>query len=141
LYHTDDKKKALSELARVTKRAGWVGIILNDARHMHEINEAAKRTAPQIKLAPCDADLFTSQSALPLLKEVFTGIEIHSYSCEMLISEARDIVTYAKSSETFQKSDLPGDFWYKFEDLLNSEIRADGAVSVNKKSTLYICRP
>jgi ubiquinone/menaquinone biosynthesis C-methylase UbiE len=141
LYHTTDKSRALSELRRVVRGAGWVGIVLTRQFHMKQMDEKLMHTVPGLSLAPGDSAVFHADTAAPLIRSTFTSVQRHDYEYTMAVDNPDSVVSYIRSKSSIQAAGLSPDQWTLFRDGVAGEIREKGAFLVNKRCSLFICCP
>jgi ubiquinone/menaquinone biosynthesis C-methylase UbiE len=139
LYHASDLIKAITEIKRVLANAGCVTITTNSCSHMRELYELGQELDSQF---PADRiiDAFTEEIADHFLPQHFSSIEKHILAEDLLIDDLEPLLDYVASGIVPRAVPVASDFFERFSDRINLEIKRNGHFFLQKRSSLYILR-
>ena len=136
LYHVPDRTKAFSEIRRVLRPGGRFYASTVGRTHLRELYELVCRVDPGAD--PWSSDLtesFLLENGLAQLSLWFSGVTLHRYEDNLVITEAVPLVAYVISSVA--KPVFVGDKLAEFTRLVEQELVLHGAFYVTKDSGMF----
>jgi SAM-dependent methyltransferase len=105
LYHVPDPRAAVAELRRVTRRGGQLLVVLNGPDHLAELRELMLVTAaaaghPSAEIVAeyaASYGVVTLDAGAELLAQVFSSVQRHDFSAELLLPDAQPVAGYVAS--------------------------------------------
>ena len=135
LYHVPDRTKALSESRRVLRPDGRFYASTIGRTHLRELDELMQRFDPSWDPWGADfADSFLLENGLGQLSEWFSGVTLHRYEDDLVITEARPLVAYVLSGAT---ESVLTDKELEFIEFVEQELALHNAIYVTKDSGMF----
>ena len=140
IYHSSDKAKALNEMKRVLRPGGYITITTNSDLHMRIVYDIGKQLDPNF---PTDRiiDSFTEEVADGMLGDFFSKIEKHLQEDLLKVDDLVFLIDYVASGVTPRDMKVSDDFYEKYAEIAEAEIKEKGFFGIPKRSPLYICCP
>jgi ubiquinone/menaquinone biosynthesis C-methylase UbiE len=130
LYHTHSPEQALTEIKRVLKPAGFVGILLSGANNMQALFDLLNCENPR------QATRFSAEIASKTLPNYFTDVKKYIYHSSLKISEVEPLIAYIHSlSRMNEKS---ANFYSHCRKILAEYIEQNGAIILSTSRHLFI---
>lgn len=139
IYHVPSPEKALSEIKRVLKPGGWVGISTATLGSWYEIFTFAHALDPRIPLYSSMSGCFPMERADMVLPDFFPQIKKYIHQIKMKIPTVEPIMNFLRTHLIAQTLNLSEEFFQKFEQVISAELKKKGVFMVNFYSTLYVC--
>ena len=133
LYHVDDLTVAFSEIKRVLRRNGFLGVLLPDNAHLSTIFEFLSIDDPG---HPSHFHAETAQAVLP---QHFSNIQHEVYRDLLRIDNADVIIAYIKSLADFDQK--PKSFYTYVRCKLNDYLGKNTFFELSINQHLFICTP
>lgn len=138
LYHAYSQTKALSEIKRVLKSDGWLGITTVQSRNNNPIFALAH--AIDSRIPPYGVqEPFSAQKADQMLPEFFGKVKKYEYINNLHVTTAQPIVDYMKYHPSAQKLGLSEEFFREYKKQINDIIEKNKSFYSNFTVALYIC--
>jgi ubiquinone/menaquinone biosynthesis C-methylase UbiE len=145
LYHVPDRRAAVAEFRRVTRPGGQLLVVLNGTDHLAELRELMVATAASAGqpvagiIAEYEASYreMTLDAGAELLAEIFTSVQRHDFTAELLLTDAEPVAEYVASMRAHAMPDPQG-----FTQAVCARIPfgPDGAFRVRTHCGLLACR-
>jgi ubiquinone/menaquinone biosynthesis C-methylase UbiE len=145
LYHVPDRRAAVAEFRRVTRQGGQLLVVLNGADHLAELRELVvataaaegQRTAEIVAEYEASYGAVTLDTGADLLAGVFSSVQRHDFTAELLLTQAEPVAGYIASMQAQAMPDPDG-----FARAVGARIPfgQDGTFRVRTHSGLLICR-
>jgi len=145
LYHVPDPRAAVAELRRVTRPDGQLLVVLNGPDHLAELRElmlvtaaaAGHPTAEIVAEYAASYDVVTLDAGAELLAQVFSSVQRHDFTAELLLADAQPVAGYVASMRAQAMPDPDG-----FTQAVCAGIPfgPDGTFRVRTHCGLLICR-
>lgn len=105
LYHVPDPPAAVAEFRRVTRPGGQLLVVLNGRDHLAELRElmvvtaaaAGPPTAEIVAEYVASYGVVTLDTGAELLARVFSSVQRHDFSAELLLADAQPVAGYVAS--------------------------------------------
>jgi ubiquinone/menaquinone biosynthesis C-methylase UbiE len=149
LYHVPDRAQALAEIRRVVRPTGVTLVLTNSWLHFQELDELLIECAAATVGASRVRDRtsltrFKTEDGGEELEEVFSEVQLHRFSSELVVDDAEPIVAYAQSMGMFvvdRNADRELDeIVAELERRLAAKIEADGAFRITTACGCFVCR-
>lgn len=100
LYHLPDPAAGVSELRRVTYRAGRAAVVLNGSDHLAEMRRADRRVRLERGASATTAasDRLDLDQGEALLTRFFSNVRRHDFIAELVVEERDAVARYLRSS-------------------------------------------
>lgn len=141
LYHPSSQEKALSEIKRVLKPSGWVGITTLNIETLMEIFKLAHQVDPQFPDYAVTAAPFDEKVADNLLPNYFKNIQKFTANIAIQIADVGVLMKFIHTHPVAQKLNLTPEFFGQFEQVVKKQIAEKGYIQTQFRPVLYICRP
>ncbi len=141
LYHASSPQKALSEMVRVLKKSGSIGIITNSLKNMTRLWEVAREIEPSFQYSGRLIKPFCEENADEILKPHFSQVKKHIFSDLLEIDHAPAVTSYIKSLEGSGDIQVDESFYNQYHDYVDKEIKEQESFKVEKRIVLYLCEP
>ena len=137
LYHVPDIPRALDEVRRVLKPAGFCYAATMGLAHMREMDDLAARffSFPRMSAA---AVKFGLESGEPYMRRAFTDVKLERYPDSLAITEAAPLMDYICSMRA--RSRITDEQIAALRRHLENEIAEHGEIRMTKDSGLFIAR-
>lgn len=138
MFYMKDRKKALSEIARVLKKQGIFVASTYGNEHMKEITEMVQEFDSKIRLS--DIQLFEQfgiENGEEQLKKYFKDVKFLTYEDSLLVDKAEPIVRYVLSCHGNQRERLDGKT-EQFQAFLEEKIKKQGGISITKSAGIFL---
>jgi len=139
IYHSENKDSALSELKRVVKPDGVVTITTNSEKHMLNVYTIAHSIDDNFSMVR-NIDGFTEEDADKMLPKYFAKITKYIYEDLLKVTHVDIMIDYVKSTTEPRKMDLRSDFYDKYREVVENEIKEKGYFGILKRSPLFVCQ-
>ncbi|QJU56966.1 methyltransferase domain-containing protein [Sphingomonas sp. AP4-R1] len=133
LYHLADPASGLKEMARVTREAGAVAVVLNPANTMIELSELAR--APFGGERDPRSEPLSSEQGLALMQGEFTKVDVVRYDDELRVTDPVDLLGYLNSLPIADKPGVMEKLAIAVEEAFR---RTEGGFTITKASELLI---
>ena len=149
LYHVPDRPKALAEIRRVVRPGGAVLVLTNSSSHFRELDELLIECAAATVGASRVRDRtsltrFKIEDGGAELEPIFSDVNLHRFSSELVVDVAEPIVDYARSMGMFVIDRDGGgeldEIVAELERRLAAKIAADGAFRITTACGCFVCR-
>jgi ubiquinone/menaquinone biosynthesis C-methylase UbiE len=105
LYHVPDPRAAVAELRRVTRPGGQLLVVLNGSDHLAELRDlmlvtaaaAGQPTAEIVAEYAASYGVVTLDTGAELLAQVFSSVQRHDVTAELLLPDAQPVAGYVAS--------------------------------------------
>ena len=134
LYHVPDREKGLSEIQRVLRSGGCLYAATNSHDSMKELVDLVRRVDPDAYPVAFHKG-FTLENGKEQLSASFGEIKLYNYEDSLIVPEAEPLVTYVKSSERLNGSQLA-----QFRKVLEDEIASRGPIHMAKSAGMFEAR-
>ena len=136
LYHVPDINRAFAEMRRVLKPQGRFYASTIGQTHLQELNDLVKRIVPEAEIfSGLHTQPFTLENGAAQMTPWFSGVILHNYEDELVITEADPLIAYVLS--TTASTLLVDDKLEAFSKLVAQELADHGAIHVTKASGLF----
>ncbi len=122
LYHVPDRKRALSEMARVLRRGGRVLASTNGGDHLREIKELYLHPEPW---------KFRLEDSGEELRTVFDDVELERFPDSLEVTEVEPLVAFVRSMDPGREG---------LKETVRARIEAEGSFHVTKSTGLFRAR-
>jgi ubiquinone/menaquinone biosynthesis C-methylase UbiE len=149
LYHVPDRAKALAEIRRVVRPGGVALVLTNSLAHFRELDELLIECAAATVGASRVRDRtsltrFKIEDGGEELEAVFSAVQLHRFSSELVLDLAEPVVAYAQSMGMFV-IDRNGDreldeIVAELERRVEEIIDADGAYRITTACGCFVCQ-
>jgi len=136
IYHFPDRQKALSEIRRVLKPAGFFYASTIGVNHLKEMSDLIFQFDPTIEDAfKNEANPFILESGSTQLQKWFKGVQIDRYSDSLHVTESEPLIDYIISTirlgfDESRRAD--------FSSFVESQMAVnDGAIRIQKDSGMF----
>lgn len=133
LYHVPDREKALAEIKRALKDDGRLIATTVGEKHLNEITAWLRQTSG--KSFESFVNLFTLESGLEELKQIFAQVTISRYLDNLHVTEVEPIMAYIRSG--FRVSEVSEEELVKIKLDLENELKKNGRIFISKDSGLF----
>ncbi|HEV2614582.1 MAG TPA: class I SAM-dependent methyltransferase [Gammaproteobacteria bacterium] len=141
LYHPKSPKQALSEISRVLKKEGWVGITtFNLPVQQREIWVLANKIDTRFPDYAVTIETFDEKIADKLLPEYFARILKYNDEVVVKVPKSEILVDLMRHHPVSQMLELKEDFFTAFQIEAEKIITRDGFFKTVFTPTLYICK-
>jgi SAM-dependent methyltransferase len=149
LYHVPDRAQALAEVRRVVRPGGVTLVLTNSWLHFQELDDLLIECAAATVGASRVRDRtslthFTIEDGGEELQAVFSDVQLHRFSSELVVDDAEPVVAYAQSMGMFvvdRNADRELDeIVAELERRLAAKIEADGAFRITTACGCFVCR-
>jgi ubiquinone/menaquinone biosynthesis C-methylase UbiE len=149
LYHVPDRARALTEMRRVVRPGGLALVLTNSLAHFRELDELLIECAAATVGASRVRDRtsltrFKIEDGGEELEAVFSDVQLHRFSSELVIDEAEPVVAYARSMGMFVMDRGGGheldEIVVELERRVAANIEADGAYRITTACGCFVCR-
>ncbi len=137
LYHADSQEKALSELVRVVKPAGMIGIATGGDQHMRRLLEVGRSIDQTMPSDYKYGSRFMENAADHLLPKFFRGVAKHGHDDALKVTDPSPLLEYLRSTPTFPSENAS--FMTAYEAIVLGEIQEKGSFDIGRRSVLYVC--
>jgi ubiquinone/menaquinone biosynthesis C-methylase UbiE len=139
LFYAKDREKALREIKRVLKKAGFFYCSTYGKQHMKEIELLVKEFDDRIALSDVKLyDIFGLDSGEKELSAFFSTVNKHLYEDHLLVTDLRPLAEYIYSCHGNQMDYLIGR-QDSFEKFLQRKIGRKG-LFITKDAGMFCCR-
>jgi SAM-dependent methyltransferase len=142
LYHVPDRAAAVREFRRITRPGGRLVVVLNHADHLRELRELIAAVAASFGREAGDTwaeyQAMTVDRGAELLAGVFSAVERHDLTGELLIPGPQPVIDYVASTWTAQALPDPDAFAAAVTERV--PFGPDGSFRVRTHSGVLICR-
>ena len=148
LYHVEDRRRAIGEMARVLRPGGQLYAATNGAHHMHAVRSLAMSaglmTAAEVEAG--DAAEFSLENGAEQLATAFADVALQRYEDHLIVTKAEPLLAYILSAERTQMilaGLQPLERERKVSGLrtrVDEQLAAHGQIIVEKDSGVFIAR-
>ena len=137
LYHIPDRPKTYAEIRRVLKPGGLLYATANGRNTMRQIEELEVRAGVVggVKDFHSSSDFFLENGGAELAAW-FSGVTLRRQEEALLVTEAQPLIDYILS--VVDGSGIEGHVQDRLRDMIEVEIREQGAFRIDKISGLFI---
>jgi len=132
--------QVLTELTRVLRKDGWLGIATMNMRTVRELFSLANKIDSRFPAQSAMIKHFDENTVDMLLPKYFKRIHKYSYDAMMRIPSSEIIMDFMRSHPISLSLGLKEDFFNVFQKTVDSIIVQKGSIETVFTPTLYICK-
>ena len=136
LYHVPDRQKALAEIRRVLKPAGYLVATTVGEHHLKEMSGWFERIQTDMGISTWK-NPFTLENGQAQLLPFFSQVELRRYADSLRINEVPALMAYLRSS-SMQAAEASQSQLQELEQDLEHELDIKGEIFVTKDSGLFL---
>jgi SAM-dependent methyltransferase len=137
LYHVPDIARALGEVGRVLKPAGFCYAATMGLAHLREMDDMAARFFSLPRMTGAKAR-FGLESGEPYMRRAFSQVKLERYPNSLVVTEAAPIIDYVCSMRV--RSGISDEQVAALRQHLEHEIAAHGEIRITTDSGLFVAR-
>ena len=137
LYHVPDIARALGEIGRVLKPAGFCYAATMGLAHMREMNEMASRFFSLPRMTE-STTRFGLESGEPYMRRAFSDVKLDRYPDSLVVTEAAPLIDYICSMRV--RSRISDQQVAALRQHLENEIAERGEIRITKDTGLFIAQ-